>query len=205
MAIAAWKAEDAKAVPAITRASDYYTNYKTMADKYAADIVKAAGVTGAKLTELYNELWEQRMKLDVQAKESDKVMATVASDLVKENPELKAKLATDAHLKSFTDAVESMGNALVEAVQAKAEAATLDKAEAGIFSLDATAQEAYDKTQLELKQAAEAKAKENAEAAVAALKAAKAAGTWKDDGASIADKIKAMKAANDAKVADEKA
>lgn len=54
-----------------------------------------------------------------------------------------------------------------------------------------------------MKQAAEAKAKENAEAAVEALKAAKAAGTWKDDGASIADKIKAMKEANDAKVADE--
>lgn len=155
------------------------------------------------MTDLWNELWEQRLKLDVQSRESEKLTAKIADDLVKENPALKEKLATDADLKSFTDAVADMGNKLVEATQKKAEAATLDKAEAGIFSLDASAQAEFDKTQLELKQAAETKAKENAEAAVVALKAAKDAGTWKDDGLSVADKIAAMKKANDAKVADE--
>jgi 2-oxo-4-hydroxy-4-carboxy--5-ureidoimidazoline (OHCU) decarboxylase len=71
--------------------------------------------------------------------------------LVKENPGLKEKLASDADLKSFTDAVKDMGDKLVVATQEKAESATLDKAEAGIFALSADAQAEFDKTQLELK------------------------------------------------------
>lgn len=96
-----------------------------------------------------------------------------------------------------------MGTDLAAAVQKKAEAATLDKAEAGIFSLDAATQKAYDDTQKELKDAAEKKALENSEAIFKELEAAKKAGTLKDDGLSIADKIKAMKEANDLRVKDE--
>jgi len=79
----------------------------------------------------------------------------------------------------------------------------VNKAEAGIFALDSAQQAEYDKTQKALNDAAEAKVKKNAEDALAALTAAKAAGTWKDDGLTIAEKIAAMKAENDKKVEEE--
>lgn len=47
-----------------------------------------------------------------------------------------------------------------------------------------------------MKEAAEAKATEQAQAAVDAIKQAKEDGTYKDDGLSVSDKIKAMEAAN---------
>lgn len=143
--IAQWTADDVKA--GVTRGASYYDDYKKKVDKWADDIVKAAGVTGQKLTDLWNELWEQRMKLDIQAKEAEKITKSIADEIVKANPELAKTLASDTDKKSFTDAVESMGNQLVEAVQEKSEAATLNKAEAGIFSLGADEQKEYDDTQ----------------------------------------------------------
>lgn len=89
------------------------------------------------MTALWNELWEQRLKLDVQARESEKLTKSIADEIVAANPSIKDTLKTDADLKSFTDAVSSMGTKLVEAQQKKAEQATLDKAEAGIFDLTA--------------------------------------------------------------------
>lgn len=77
------------------------------------------------------------MKLDVQKRESEKLTKTIADEIVAANPGIKDTLKTDADLKSFTDAVASMGTKLVDASQKKAEQATLDKAEAGIFELSA--------------------------------------------------------------------
>lgn len=54
-----------------------------------------------------------------------------------------------------------------------------------------------------MKEAAEAAATEQAQAAVEALKQAKEDGTYKDDGLSVADKIKAMEEANSKRVEDE--
>lgn len=54
-------------------------------------------------------------------------------------------------------------------------------------------------------QAAQAKAKEQAEAAVKEMEAAKAAGTLKDSGLTVAEKIAAMTAANDKAVENEEA
>jgi len=88
------------------------------------------------------------LKLDVQKRESEKLTATIASELVEANPALKEKLGTDEEMAKFTTAVSSMGDKLVEATQKKAEQATLDKAEAGIFDLDAASQAEFDKTQL---------------------------------------------------------
>lgn len=64
---------------------------------------------------MWNDLWEQRLKLDVQKRESEKLTAKIADDLVKENPTLAEKLASDADMKKFTEAVASMGEKLVEA------------------------------------------------------------------------------------------
>lgn len=143
------------------------------------------------------------MKLDVQYRESEKMVGEIAGELVAANPTLKAKLTTDADLAAFTTAVEDMGEKLVTNTQVRAEQQTLNKAEAGIFALDTTQQAEYDKTQKALNKAAEDKAKKNAEDALTALTAAKAAGTWKDDGLTVTEKLAAMKAANDAKVAEE--
>lgn len=145
---AKWKAADVKA--GVTRSATYYTDAKAAANTWASEIVTAAGLTGAALTSLWNELWEKRIQLDVQWRESEKMVADIASELVLANPDLKTKLATDADLAAFTTAVESMGTKLVDASQAKAEAGMLNKAEAGIFSLDVAAQAEYDKTQSEL-------------------------------------------------------
>jgi predicted GTPase len=98
------------------------------------------------LTALWNELWEQRLKLDIQAREAEKLTAKLAEEIVAANPDLKTKLATEADTSSFVSAVETMSTKLVDATQKKAEQATLDKAEAGIFELDAASQAEFDKT-----------------------------------------------------------
>lgn len=125
------------------------------------------------------------------------MVAKLSEELVAENPSLKEKLKSEDDVANFVTAVNNMGTKLADATQKKAEQETLDKAEAGIFALSAEAQADFDKVQLELKQAAEVKAKANAEAALTALTEAKAAGTWKDDGLTVAEKIAAMVKAND--------
>lgn len=71
------------------------------------------------------------------------------AELLAENPEIKEKFdaMTDEEKAAFEKSVGTMTNSLTEASQAKAEAEIKAKAEAGIFALDAAAQDAYDEAQ----------------------------------------------------------
>jgi len=117
---ATWKAIDANKDKT---ESDYdtafWTAYAAASNKWATDIVTAAdlGTDTAKIDALWNELWEQRLKLDVQYEATKNLEKTIVDDLVAENPKIKEavdKMSADDKT-SFTTAVKAMSSDLVSA------------------------------------------------------------------------------------------
>lgn len=72
---------------------------------------------------LKNELWEQRLKLDVQKRANEELEKTMHDELLAENPEIKEKFDafTDEEKEAFKKSVGSMTTDLTEASQKKAE------------------------------------------------------------------------------------
>lgn len=67
----------------------FFTAYSAANLKWADDIKTASKLTDeTKLIALWNELWEQRLKLDVQYEATEELKKSIVEDLKKENPEI---------------------------------------------------------------------------------------------------------------------